>query len=54
MHFSPKKLGITQLSLDLFVLAHKFTQKTFCNSPSIPLSTDLEYQIQWESPGGLR
>ncbi|BAZ67986.1 hypothetical protein NIES4106_27440 [Fischerella sp. NIES-4106] len=65
----PKKLGITQLSLSLFLLKQKNTQGTFHNSPSIPERvrcggsprcstsrpiTDLEYQVQSGSPGGLR
>jgi hypothetical protein len=69
MQYKPKKLGITQLSSSLFVLTHKINYKTFRNSPSIPeparwaalptcsdwrLTTDLDYQIQWESPGGNR
>ncbi|MGI2905715.1 hypothetical protein [Tolypothrix sp. VBCCA 56010] len=32
----PKKLGIAQLSLSLFLLKQKNTQGTFDNSPSIP------------------
>jgi len=36
MQFKPKKLGITQLSPDLFVLAHKINHEMFRNSPSIP------------------
>ncbi|NJM71473.1 MAG: hypothetical protein HC862_15280 [Scytonema sp. RU_4_4] len=36
MQLKPKKLGITQLSSNLFVLMHKINQKTFRNSPSIP------------------
>jgi len=51
MELKPKKLGITQLSPDLFVLAHKrasavdgfpgikqlaFNHEMFRNSPSIP------------------
>jgi hypothetical protein len=40
-----KKLGITQLSLDLFVLAHKNNHEIFRNSPSIPPTTKTEYSF---------
>ncbi|AUB38335.1 hypothetical protein COO91_05243 [Nostoc flagelliforme CCNUN1] len=39
MHIKPKKLGITQLPPDLFVLTHKINHEMFRNSPSIPPAT---------------
>jgi hypothetical protein len=69
MQLKPKKLGITQLSPDLFVLAHKrasavdgfprikqlaFNHEIFRNSRSIPPATDSDYRIPWGSSGGFR
>jgi hypothetical protein len=49
MQLKPKKLGITQLSRSLFVLAHKNIYGKFHNSLSIPPSTDLDIATVWVS-----